>query len=156
MDAHFSFVNLKLKSYIIDGNDVTTEMNVYSALIHQDGLAGSTAILFDGRNLKGPVLQGGKGFNKVTKTGVRETHEFNWTKETPQIFTISDITSSEIVTTHKLNTHPINQLHTSILQVQASSKAPLFVPDKKYIIRKEKQTSKDTNSRETKTEYVKT
>jgi hypothetical protein len=73
-----------LGAFIRDQNGIYLEEDIYDALCHQGGIMGSSAILFDGENLKGPVLQNGKEF-KATKTGVRETHEVLWTHETPLV-----------------------------------------------------------------------
>ena len=56
LDTHFSYLNLKLKAYVIHGNDIRTEEDIYTEMTFENGLAGTTAILFDGSNLKDPVL----------------------------------------------------------------------------------------------------
>ena len=133
LDAHFSFVNLVLGAFIRDQNEIYLEEDIYDALCHQGGIMGSSAILFDGENLKGPVLQNGKEF-KATKTGVRETHEVLWTHETPHVYTISDITTPERVTMRKLTNYPASKLHTTILRSHLSSKPALFIPDERVCI----------------------
>jgi hypothetical protein len=93
----------------------------------EGGLAGTSAILFDGSTLKGPVLN--KEF-KMTKTGVRETHEMLWSNDRPQVFTISNITNSEQVTARRLQNFHANVLHASIAKIHRSTKPSLFVPNK--------------------------
>ena len=131
LDTHFSFVNMQLKSYVLDGNDIVTELDIFKALSFGGGLVGTRAILLDGNNLKGPVLQDKKEF-KATKTGVRETHEIIWNTippETPKVLTISDITPPEIITARKLSGYRPNTLIASISKIHISRKAPLFIPD---------------------------
>ena len=71
LDTHFSYLNLKLKVYVVDGDNIRTEDNIYTAMTFENGLAGTVAILFDGNSLNGSVLN--KEF-KMTKMCVRETH----------------------------------------------------------------------------------
>ena len=91
LDTHFSYVNKKMKAYVLDGFDIITEKDICDAISYHDGIAGTTAVLFDGAELEGPVLKNNKEF-KASKTGVRETHEVVWTNSTPLIYKISDIT----------------------------------------------------------------
>ena len=93
LDTHFSFVNITLKGFIMDGNNIINEGEIYEGLCHQGSIVGSTAVLFDGDNLSGPVLKNHKGKEKdfkAAKTGVRETNEVLFTNETPRVFTISE------------------------------------------------------------------
>jgi len=55
LDNHFSFVNVTLKSYCIDGHDIVTESDIFEVLQYEGGLAGSRAMLFDGTHMRGPV-----------------------------------------------------------------------------------------------------
>ena len=66
-DTHSSFINLKLKYHVLNGNTIVTQMDIYQALYFNQCLAGSTAVLFDGTELVGPVLRNGKSF-KSSKT----------------------------------------------------------------------------------------
>ena len=127
IDTHFSYLNLKLKAYVIDGNDIRTEDDIFTAMTFEGGLSGTSAILFDGSTLKGPVLN--KEF-KMTKTGVRETHEMLWSNDRPEVFTISNITNSEQVTARRLQNFHANIIHASIAKIHRSTKPSLFVPKK--------------------------
>ena len=140
LDTHFSFVNIVLKSYILNNvmNTILNEEEIYKALSFQGGILGTTAVLFDGANLKGPVLA--KEF-KASKTGVRETHEINWESERPCVYTISDITQPEIISNQRLR-NPIympNRLHTVILKSQTSIRSPLFILDNKIVVDVDRQ-----------------
>ena len=109
IDTHFAFVNLALMRYVLDGNNITTEDEIYKALSSNDGLACSTTILLDGSNLEGPVLKNNKSF-KATHTGVRETHEIQWPNKStefdlPRVFTISNITNHEQITKRKIGNY---------------------------------------------------
>ena len=140
-------MNLKLKSYITNGNDILNEDDVYEALTFEGGIAGSMVILFDGANLKGPVLQNGKEF-KASKTGVRETHEVNWMNETPRVYTISDVTPPEVVTRRKINGYKRNELQTTIIKSHASSRNALFVSDDKVRANNTLHENNDDNENE--------
>ena len=134
LDTHFSYVNMKLKTYMRDNvdNDVMNKRQIFEALCYQGGIAGTTVMLFDGANLKGPVLA--RQF-KATNTGVRETHEVLWANDTPYVYTISEVTKPEIITGRRLNNsiYKPNQLHTGILQSFVSPKKPLFKADEKAV-----------------------
>ena len=41
LDTHFIYLNLKLKAYIIHGNDNCTEEGIYTAMTFKNGLAGT-------------------------------------------------------------------------------------------------------------------
>eukprot|EP00957_Ditylum_brightwellii_P203889 15336682-Ditylum_brightwellii.AAC.1 len=43
LDTHFSYMNLKIKSFLEDGNDVLVEKDIIRALSFQGGVAGTTA-----------------------------------------------------------------------------------------------------------------
>ena len=45
INTHFSCVNLKLHGYMLDGNDITTETEIFKALSYSGGMAGSTVTL---------------------------------------------------------------------------------------------------------------
>ena len=96
-----------MKSYIYDGNNVATEENIFQALSFGGGIAGSTAILLGGNNLKGSVLKNRKEF-KATKILVRETHEMIFSLLTPKIHTISDVTPPKMTTQRKLSNYESN------------------------------------------------
>jgi hypothetical protein len=52
LDTHFSYVNIVLKSYVEDGNDIDMEEDICKALLYHDGLSGTTVVLVDGSRLK--------------------------------------------------------------------------------------------------------
>ena len=78
LDDHFSYLNLKLKAHAIHVNEIRAEEDIYTAMTFENGLAGTTAILFDGSNVECPLLN--KEF-KMKKMGVHEKHEMLWTNE---------------------------------------------------------------------------
>ena len=47
LDTHFSFVNIVLKSFVEDGNNIDLEEDIFNALSFKGGIAGATVILFD-------------------------------------------------------------------------------------------------------------
>ena len=137
LDTHFSFVNILLRSYVMDGNNVVTEADIYQGLCHNGGIKGSTTILFDGASLLGPLLEkdGKKQDFKCTRTGVRETHEIVFPdprlgdEHTPKIYTISDITIPEIITKQKLKNYQPNNLLTVLTASSKSNKKAFFLKD---------------------------
>ena len=143
LDTHFSFLNLKMKSYVRDGNSILTESDIFKALSFDGGTAGGTALLLDGLKLKGSVLKGGKSF-KATKTGVRETHEMNFENDFPRIYTISNITCCEQITARKLENFEPSELSTEILKLEKSPKEALFIPDQ--MIQENEQPSAETQN----------
>lgn len=50
IDTHLSHLNLKLKAYIINGNDIRAEDDIYTVIPFEGGLVGTSEILFDGSN----------------------------------------------------------------------------------------------------------
>ena len=78
LDTHFAYLALLLKRYILNGNDISTESDIYKAMADGTGLAGTTAVLLDGSKIRGDVFSkpdGKKNDFKASKTGARETHE---------------------------------------------------------------------------------
>ena len=67
-DTHFSFLALLINTYVLNGNNVKTELDIYKAMPHGNGLDGTSAVFFDGSNLAKCVFDK-PGF-KATKTGV--------------------------------------------------------------------------------------
>ena len=51
LDTHFSYINLILKSFVEDGNNVDMEKHIFEALAFRGGVAGTTAVLLDFSNL---------------------------------------------------------------------------------------------------------
>ena len=108
---------MKLKEFVLGENNIINEKDVYDVLSFEGVcvcVVDCISVLFDGSDLKGPVLKNGENF-KVAKTGMRKTHEIVWNNEIPpamsHILNISDITTPKIVTAGKLrNYKPTNLL----------------------------------------------
>ena len=128
IDTHFAFIALILKSFVLKGNDICTEEDIYNAMSSGAGLAGTSAVLFDGSKLTGKVFDTPKTGFKASKTGVRETHEMLWTELTPRVYTISNITQPEVVSQQKIRNYTPNTLLGSISKITKSSTSPLFIP----------------------------
>ena len=47
LDTHFSYVNLIMKSFVEDGNDIVLEEHILRALSFRGGIAGTTGVLVD-------------------------------------------------------------------------------------------------------------
>eukprot|EP00957_Ditylum_brightwellii_P167129 12722989-Ditylum_brightwellii.AAC.1 len=56
LDTHFSFVNVKFRSYLEDNNDITMEEDIFTALGYRGGMTGTTAVLPNASNLNGKIL----------------------------------------------------------------------------------------------------
>ena len=125
LDTHFSYLSQKLKNYVIDNNNIKTELDIYKAMSHEKGMAGTTSVLFDGSKFNNTVFVGNNF--KAAKTGVRETHEILWGNTTPWIYTISNITKPEVVTSKKLEKFIPNIVGGEIKQLCASGKQALFI-----------------------------
>ena len=116
-----------LKYYVLENNNIKDAKDIHDALSHGTGLAGTTAVLFDGKKIDGSKGLYGKDKFKASKTGVRETHEILWTNLTPWVYTISDITKAEVITEHKINKFVPNRIGGEIKALTAPTKAELFV-----------------------------
>ena len=112
-DSHFSFINLTFHSFIIDGNDIMTERDIFSALQHNWGITGSHVLLIDRKGLSKlkHSFESSQERNKEfkSKTGVRETHEITWGENMANeklpcsIFGISKFTDAETITRARLS-----------------------------------------------------
>ena len=112
----------------MDGYDTIIEKDMCDKISYHGGIDGTTAVLFDGSALEGPILRNNKEF-KASKTIMRETHEAAWTNPTPKVYAMSDLTIPEVVTQRKLNNYQSNTLITSISKTIKSDKQSLFVED---------------------------
>ena len=72
LDTHFSYINLVLKSYVEDGNDVVLEDHILEALSFRGRIAGTAVLLYNCSNLPSKTLE--KKFKSVKVTS-RATHE---------------------------------------------------------------------------------
>ena len=52
LDTHFSFVNSQFHKYVLDKHNIVCELDIYKALTYDNGLAGSFAILLNGKDFK--------------------------------------------------------------------------------------------------------
>lgn len=128
LDTHFSYINVKLKSYVEDDNNCVCEEQIYAGLIYDEGIAGSTATLLDGTNIpKGGCLS--KKF-KSTKIGSRATHEIQWSltdaAAAAKIIESSNVTEAERVTHQKLMQYDRVALQIVVVAESTSTKAPLY------------------------------
>ena len=135
LDTHFSFLNISMIAHIGSGKNILTEKDICLAPMFKGGIAGSTAVLFDGAELEGPVARDKEGNEKEFKasnTGVRETHEIIHSEiEWPEVLTISEITEPENISKTKMNNGVCTKLGGTIVQSSKSDKQPLQVPKEK-------------------------
>jgi hypothetical protein len=81
-------------AFVQSGNDIKTEKDIYAALCRNGGLIGFIAILFDGSEVAADPSEIKKNVCVLStpfkaRTGVRETHEFQWTGEGAEVYTLS-------------------------------------------------------------------
>jgi hypothetical protein len=123
LDTHFSYLNVVMKSYVEDGNDIDVEEDIFKALSYNGGVAGTTAVLLDASNLEGPVLS--RTFK--VKTGSRATHEIKFiNNDSVEIITSSGVTKPEVIGHAKLMNYCRKHLLICVQQQYNSPKAPLF------------------------------
>ena len=140
LDTHFAYVNVNFRGYVLDGNDMTTHTQVWKALKHEDGIAGSYAILLDTRELakESPTLLQSDAVFKIN-TLVRRVHDIHYFNDRVEVHRYTGITEPEIITAETLNKWPKNNLPVSIKKKDPadgqgeyfykSPKEARFVPD---------------------------
>lgn len=115
LDTHFAYVNVTFRGYVNSGNDITTHTNIWKALKHNDGIAGTCAILLDTRELakeKRTLLQGGKQFK--INTYVRRVHDIHYFNDRVELYRYTGITTLEITSAETLNKYPKCDLPVTI------------------------------------------
>ena len=137
-DTHFSFVNSQFCSYALDGNNITTEADVFAALQFQGGLAGSNTALLNGTGLTNhdhiyEASQTKKEFKGKTK--VRATHDIQWNdidenSNLPPVTacSISNITKAEKIKLKRLQNFMTKRLNVTLTEDNnfTSPKPPRF------------------------------
>ena len=123
LDTHFSFVNIKFRSYIEDDHDITTEEDIFIALGYRGGMAGTTVVLLNASTLDGKILD--KKFK--AKTGSRSSFEVRWGNDEVNIFEASNISTPECVPRQKLDKHIPLVLPSFVKKIFVSEKPPLRV-----------------------------
>eukprot|EP00559_Dactyliosolen_fragilissimus_P007958 CAMPEP_0184871406 /NCGR_PEP_ID=MMETSP0580-20130426/40701_1 /TAXON_ID=1118495 /ORGANISM="Dactyliosolen fragilissimus" /LENGTH=1005 /DNA_ID=CAMNT_0027374063 /DNA_START=1121 /DNA_END=4139 /DNA_ORIENTATION=- len=126
LDTHFSYLNLILKSYVEDGNDVMLEEHILEAMSFRGGIAGTSGVLLNCEKLIGLAIS--KKF-KTSIIGSRATHKLCWFEDKIEIYESSGITEPEIVLDKKLAKHERNCLDVHVENSFVSEKPPLFVQE---------------------------
>ncbi|KAE9279002.1 hypothetical protein PF001_g24910 [Phytophthora fragariae] len=76
LDAHFSFLNRKMDSFVRKDNAIQTPDDLYSALTDEGGVANTTALLLGVDSLKASLFNNAKSsFSSKIKSGVRRIHD---------------------------------------------------------------------------------
>ena len=57
LDTHFSYINLILKAFVEDGNDIVLEDHIFDALCFRGGISGTNVVLFNCSNLPEKALE---------------------------------------------------------------------------------------------------
>ena len=126
LDTHFSFVNIVLKSFVEDGNNIDLEEDIFKALCFKGGIAGATVILFDCSAIPKKCIS---PTFKSRVIGSRSTHHIIFHEDNVHIIESSGLTSPEIIKKEKLNKHKPSVLDGTVVQTFVSCKTPLFVPE---------------------------
>ena len=126
LDTHFSYLNLILKSFVEDGNDVVLEEHILEEISFRGGVAGTSGVLLNCDNLSGSAIK--KKF-KTSKIGSRATHEVCWLENKVELYEASGITTPEVVLNKKLAQHKRNELDVQLGNSFTSDKPPLFVQE---------------------------
>ena len=128
IDTHFSFINRRLEAYVNNGNNVTTQQEIFEALSWKNGLAGTTTYVLDFTGLSSlPYVQKTKGMRgkkpaattqqdatqfKV-KTGVKSTHDIIFKDDEVLVYRYTGTTTAEVVKAARLD-----QAKTAVLDVR--------------------------------------
>ena len=133
-DTHFSFVSTILTGYMLNGNNIDTETDIFEALQFQGGLAGTHTLFMDAERLAKERKhvyddERVKKEFKANKTGVRATHEIEWPKDDnppARVRTISGITPYENISERRINNFKTRKLDITISQYYVSPKKARF------------------------------
>ena len=130
LDAHFSFINFILISYVEDGNNIDLEEHIINALKFCGGTVGTTGILLDCSMFPKAALK--KKFkSKFVKT--RETHDIFWDTFDAAIQFSSVIYLPESVSKETLVKYLVNYWNIPVLDFlhpQNLLCSPMHVPKK--------------------------
>ena len=124
LDTHFSFMNLVLKSFVEDGNDVVIEDHIVDAISFRGGMSGTAGIFLNCTNLPTSTI-----CKKIKSKAVkcRGTHKIVWDDKEVFIFEASGITTPEIVASGTMDKHTLNDLNITVEKVFQSLKPPHVV-----------------------------
>lgn len=125
LDTHFSYLNLIMKAYVLEDNNIEKESDIFDALKFREGIKGSSALLLDASRLEGPTLGNKRKFK--ASTGSRSTHEVQWVGEEVHVIEASNISEPEVIKKRKLDTYTPNPLETSIKSEFMSAKGSLMI-----------------------------
>jgi len=84
LDTHFSYVGQVVRRYALETGKVTTPAEVFKALRHRDGLAGSACMLLEVDGLSEAPEDGGEASKKII--GTRITHDVHFTPSGVTLF----------------------------------------------------------------------
>ena len=126
------------KSYLEDGNDICTEKDIVKALSFRDGIAGSTAILVDAKELTGPIVN--KHFY-CKDVKIRETHEIVWKDDKVLVNASSNVTEPYSIEKKVLDNYFKHDLNVKIEYDFTLLKPPL-------VISYDNETSQECNETE--------
>ena len=127
IDTHFSFINRRLEAYVNNGNNVTTQQEIFKALSWKNGLAGTTTYVLDFTGLQSlPYVEKTKNVRgkkpaattqqnstqfKI-KTGVKSTHDIIFEEDEVLVYRYTGVTTAEVVKDALLD-----QAKTAVLDV---------------------------------------
>jgi len=139
IDTHFSFINGRLQAYVLAGNNITTQQEIFQALSWKKGLAGTSVFILDFSGLESlPYVQKTKSMRgkkpaattqqdatqyKGCKTGVRSTHDVIFNEEEVRVYRYTDVTTAEVIKHADLDTKKVAPLNVGI-KVHPTTEAP--------------------------------
>jgi len=132
LDGHFSYLNVKIKSFVQAGNDVTTPAQLFDALSFDGGIANSSVVLLNLSKLKSTVNTGivyttdtsrTRKFKAGANCGSRATHDIHWTREGEvRIELNSLVTPGETIAAGKLAKWKSSPVDGEVVSIFTSTK----------------------------------
>ena len=120
IDTHFSFINRRLEAYVLAGNNVTTQQEIYQALSWKNGLAGTSVFVLDFSGLsslpstKTATTQLDSNQFKCKKTGVKSTHDILFYDDEVLVYRYTGVTVAETIKGADLEMKKIAELDVKV------------------------------------------
>ena len=119
LDAHFSFLNIKLKSFVEDDNYIIVEDNIVQGISSLDGVKGTTVYLVDVSTIGVQTLINQNFID--TRIKIRWAHDIIWDDDKVTVTEKSGITDGIIIGKDKLDRYGNYDLKI-VVTMQSTSK----------------------------------
>ena len=126
LNIHFFFLNLMMKLFVEDGNDIMLQEHIVAAISFHGGGAGTSCILLNCDNLNELAID--KKL-KTSNIGSRATHKIRWFENKVLINEASGIATPEVILDNKLVKHRKSLLDAQFGDSSMSDKLPLFIQE---------------------------